>query len=210
MFALAFAQRNFGFVHNDLHSNNIMYVPTSKEFLYYNLAGTLFRVPTYGYLIKIIDFERGVCSVKLTGMKDPKFFMSDHFSANDEAGGQYNFPPFYNQKYPIIKPNPSFDLVRLATSLFWDLFPAGPSHEEYRKNPIFLFFIKWLTTEDGSSVLFGKEDPQHDRYHGFGLYKAIARYCRDNAVPRKEIMNLKMFYEVPAVPQGETALVIDA
>jgi hypothetical protein len=210
MFALAFAQRNFGFVHNDLHSNNIMYVSTEKEFLYYNLAGTLFKVPTYGYLIKIIDFERGVCSVKLNGMKDPKFFMSDHFSVNDEAGGQYNFPPFYNQKYPIIKPNPSFDLVRLATSLFWDFFPQGPAHEEYRKNPIFLFFTKWLTTEDGTSVLFGKEEPRHDRYHGFGLYKAIARYCRDNAVPRKEIMNLKMFYETNSVPQGETALVIDA
>ena len=210
MFALAFAQRNFGFVHNDLHSNNVMYVSTDKEFLYYNVAGTLYKVPTYGYLIKLIDFERGVCSVRLTGMKEPKFFMSDHFSANDEAGGQYNYPPFYNSKYKEVKPNPSFDLVRLATSLFWDFFPEGPAHEEYKKNPIFLFFMKWLTTEDGSSVLFGKENPQHDRYHGFGLYKAIARYCRDNAVPRKEIVNLKMFYETNSVPLGETALVIDA
>lgn len=210
MFALAFAQRNFGLVHNDLHSNNIMYVSTDKEYLYYNLAGTLYKVPTYGYLIKIIDFERGVCSIKLTGMKDPKFFMSDHFSVDDEAGGQYNYSPFYNPKYPEVKPNPSFDLVRLATSLFWDLFPEGPSHEEYKKNPIFLFFTKWLTCDDGTSVLFGKEDPHHDRYQGFTLYKAIAKYCRENAIPRKEITNLKMFYEVSSVPLGETALVIDA
>jgi hypothetical protein len=209
MFALAFAQRNFGFVHNDLHSNNVMYVSTEKEFLYYNVAGTLYKVPTYGYLIKIIDFERGVCSIKLTGMKEPKFFMSDHFSTNDEAGGQYNFPPFYNSKYPTIKPNPSFDLSRLATSLFWDLFPEGPKNEEYKKNPIFLFFMKWLRHVDGSSILFGKEDPQHDRYHGFGLYKAIARYCVDNAVPRKEIGILKMFYETSSIPLGETVLVID-
>lgn len=210
MFALAYAQRNFGFVHNDLHSNNVMYVPTDKEYFYYNLAGTLYRVPTHGYLIKIIDFERGVCSIKLTGMKDAKFFMSDHFSSTDEAGGQYNYPPFYNSKYPEVKPNPSFDLVRLATSLFWDFFPQGPSHEEYKQNPLFLFFTKWLTTEDGSSVLFGKEDPRHDRYHGFTLYKAIARYCKDNAVPRKELTNVKMFYETTSVPQGETAIVIDA
>lgn len=210
MFALAFAQRNFGFVHNDLHSNNVMYVPTDKEFLYYNLAGVLYKVPTYGYLIKLIDFERGVCSVRLSGMKDAKFFMSDHFSVNDEAGGQYNFPPYYNSKYKEVKPNPSFDLVRLATSLFWDFFPEGPKHEEYKKNPIFLLFMKWLTTEDGTSVLFGKEDPKHDRYHGFGLYKAIARYCKDNAVPRKELVNLKMFYETQSVPLGETALVIDS
>lgn len=210
MFALAYAQRNFGFVHNDLHSNNIMYVPTEKEYLYYNLAGTLYRVPTYGYLIKIIDFERGVCSIKVSGMKEPKFFMSDHFSSNDEAGGQYNYPPFYNSKYAEVKPNPSFDLVRLATSLFWDFFPEGPSHEEYKQNPLFLFFTKWLTIEDGSSVLFGKEDPRHDRYHGFTLYKAIARYCKDTAVPRKEVVNLKMFYEIASVPMGETAIVIDA
>jgi hypothetical protein len=210
MFALAYAQRNFGFVHNDLHSNNIVYIPTAKEYFYYNLAGTLYRVPTYGYLIKVIDFERGVTSIRVTGMKDSKFFMSDHFSVNDEAGGQYNYPPFYIGKYAEVKPNPSFDLVRLATSLFWDFFPNGPKCEEYAQNTIFQFFKKWLTLEDGTSVLFGKEDPQHDRYHGFTLYKAIARYCKDTAVPRKELGSLKSVYEVPVVPMGEVALNIDA
>lgn len=210
MFALAYVQRNFGFVHNDLHSNNVMYVPTTKEHLYYNLGGVLYKVPTYGYLIKIIDFERGLTSIRINGMKDSKFFMSDHFSTNDEAGGQYNYPPFYNSKYQEVKPNPSFDLVRLATSLFWDLFPLGPNHEPYLKNPIFIMFKKWLTLEDGTSVLFGKEDPHHDRYHGFTLYKAIARYCKDTAIPKKELINLKMFYETNSVPLGEIALNIDA
>ena len=209
MFALAYAQRNFGFVHNDLHSNNVMYIPTEKEYFYYNLAGTLYKVPTYGYLIKIIDFERGLSSIRVTGMKDSKFFMSDHFSVNDEAGGQYNYPPFYVSKYAEVKPNPSFDLVRLATSLFWDFFPEGPSCEEYAKNPIFMLFKKWLTLEDGTSILFGKEDPRHDRYHGFGLYKAIARYCKDTAVPRKELGSLRTLYETSAVPLGEIALNID-
>ena len=210
MFALAYAQRNFGFVHNDLHSNNVMYVPTEKEYFYYNLAGVLYKVPTYGYLIKIIDFERGLTSIRLTGMKDSKFFMSDHFSVNDEAGGQYNYQPFYVAKYPEVKPNPSFDLVRLATSLFWDFFPNGPDCEEYSKNQLFQFFKKWLTFEDGTSVLFGKEDPRHDRYHGFTLYKAIARYCKDTAVPRKELLTVKQLYETQSVPMGEIALNIDA
>lgn len=210
MFALAYAQRNFGFVHNDLHSNNIMHIPTDKEYFYYNLAGVLYKVPTYGYLIKIIDFERGVTSIRLTGMKESKFFMSDHFSINDEAGGQYNYQPFYISKYAEVKPNPSFDLVRLATSLFWDLFPEGPTHEEYKLNPVFSLFMKWLTLEDGTSVLFGKEDPRHERYHGFTLYKAIARYCKDTAVPRKELVSVKSLYEVPTIPLGESALTIDA
>lgn len=209
IFALAYAQRNFGFVHNDLHSNNVMYVRTSKEYLYYSWNGFFYKVPTYGFLIKLIDFERAVLSVKLVGMKEPKFFMSDHFSVDDEAGGQYNYPPFYNPKYPEIKPNPSFDLVRLATSLFWDFYPEGPNHEPYLKDPVFCLLKKWLTLEDGTSILFGKEDPRHDRYHGFTLYKAIARYCRDTAVPKKELIGLKSFYETPSIPVGESCLVVD-
>lgn len=210
MFALAYAQRNFGFVHNDLHSNNIVYTPTTKEFFYYNLYGTLYKVPTYGYLIKIIDFERGISSIRLAGMKDSKFFMSDHFSVNDEAGGQYNYQPFYISKYSEVKPNPSFDLVRLATSLFWDFFPLGPNCEDYNSNPIFILFKKWLTLEDGTSILFGKKEPRHDRYHGFTLYKAIARYCKDTAIPKKELLSLKSYYEINSVPLGEIALNIDS
>lgn len=209
MFALAFAQRNFSFTHNDLHSNNVMYVPTSAEYLYYNCGGTLYRVPTYGYLIKIIDFERGIGMLKLTGMKEPKLFMSDHFSIDEEAGGQYNFEQWYISKYPVIKPNPSFDLVRLATSLFWDLFPEGPRNLEYASNPLFQFFMKWLTLEDGTSIMFKEDDPKHDRYHGFHLYKAIVRFCKENAVPRKEIASLKTIYGVDSTPAGEPVLLID-
>jgi hypothetical protein len=209
MFALAFAQRNISFTHNDLHSNNVMYIPTSAEYLYYNCGGTLYRVPTYGYLIKIIDFERSIGMVKLTGMKEPKLFMSDHFSIDEEAGGQYNCEPWYVSKYPVIKPNPSFDLVRLATSLFWDLFPEGPRNLEYASNPLFQFFMKWLTLEDGTSIMFKEDDPKHDRYHGFHLYKAIVRFCKENAVPRKEIASLKSIYGVDSTPAGESVLLID-
>jgi hypothetical protein len=187
VFALTFAQKTLGFVHNDLHSNNIMYVNTDKEFLWYKIEGEVYKVPTYGYIIKIIDFERGTGSVRLAGMKHPKTFMSDHFALNEEAAGQYNIDPFYTSKAETIKPNPSFDLVRLATSLFWDLFPEGPAHEDYTTNPMFRALMKWLTLEDGTSIMFGKKNVRHDRYHGFELYKAIARYCKDTAVPRKEL-----------------------
>jgi hypothetical protein len=194
LFALAFAQRTFGFVHNDLHSNNIMYTKSEKEFITYSLEGQIFKVPTYGYIIKLIDFERGIGSIRVAGMKQPKTFVSDHFSPNEEAGGQYNIDPFRVQSFETIKPNPSFDLVRLATSLFWDLFPEGPKFDDYKSNPIFHTLIAWTTQEDGTSVLFGKTEPEHDRYHGFHLYKAITRYCKDNAVPRRELQNIiKLF-----------------
>jgi hypothetical protein len=127
-------------------------------------------------------------------MKQAKTFVSDHFSPSEEAGGQYNIDPFRVSSFETIKPNPSFDLVRLATSLFWDLFPEGPKFDDYKSNPIFHTLIAWTTQEDGTSVLFGKTEPEHDRYHGFHLYKAITRYCKDNAVPRRELQNIiKLF-----------------
>jgi hypothetical protein len=204
MFALAYAQRNFGLTHNDLHANNVMYNETKEEYFYYNCGGLLYKVPTYGYLIKIIDFERGVASIKLTGMKESKLFISDHFCEEEEAGGQYNFGYYYNSKFPEIKPNASFDLVRLATSLYWDLF-AEPEPE----NLLYKLFTKWLTLEDGTSILLGKKDPKHDRFHGFNLYKAIARYCKDNAVPRKEIESLRSLFQTESIPAGSVSLFID-
>ena len=206
IFALAYAQRNFAFTHNDLHGNNIMYVETVKEFLYYSHAGLNYKIPTHGYIMKIIDFDRSIGSVRLPGMKDAKVFMSDQFAVNEEAGGQYNIEPFYVPKHSVIKPNPSFDLVRLATSMFWDLFPDGPKYDGYLENPVFKLFIKWLTLEDGTSVLFHKNNPKCDRYPGFYLYKAIARYCKDT-IPRKEISELKQFIGI--IPLGEIPLMID-
>lgn len=200
MFALAYAQRNFGFTHNDLHANNVMYVPYDKEFLYYNCGSQLYKVPTFGYLIKIIDFERGIASVKVGGMKEPKVFMSDHYDLDEEAGGMYNYDAYYTSKYPEIKPNASGDLVRLATSLYWDLFP------EEDNSRLCAIMRRWLTTETGS-IMFGKKDPRHDRYHGFELYKAIVRFCKDSAVPRKEIALLKDIYGIET--GGENVLLIE-
>ena len=178
-----------------------MYVSTNKEFLYYKVGDKSYKVPTHGYLIKLIDFERGTGSIRVAGMKEPKVFMSDHFAVNEEAGGQYNTEPFFIPNIPIVKPNPSFDLVRLATSLFWDLFPEGPDNN--CKNPVYLAMMKWLKV-DGKSILFSNGNPKHERYHGFHLYKAIARFSKD-AIPRKEIESL----QTCQIPLNETFLMFD-
>lgn len=212
VFALSIAQRTVGFVHNDLHVNNIMYVSTEKEFLYYNAGGRTYRVPTFGFIMKIIDFDRSTYSVKLAGMREPRFFMSDQFDINDEAGGQYNLPPFYNSKYAEIKPNASFDLVRLATSLFWDCFPEGPLHPAYENDNLFKLLMLWTRLPDGTSVLFRNlaEKDIHERYRGFHLYKAITRYCKNTAVPRTQIERLASPYLYSErLPAGESCLVIE-
>jgi hypothetical protein len=206
VFALAYAQRNYGLTHNDLHGNNVMCVPTTSEFLYYKVDGVSYRIPTHGYIIKIIDFDRAIVSVRLQGMKDSKMFMSNQFKPEEEAGGQYNMEPFFTAGVQYIHPCPSFDLARFATSMFWDMFPEGPSYAY--THPLFEVFKQWMKQSDGSSVMFRKKMDNHDRYHGFDLYKAIARYCKD-AVPKKEISRIT-FYQIPSVPVGESFICIDA
>lgn len=208
VFALAFAQRNFGFTHNDLHGNNVMYVPTDREFLYYKHNGTCYRLPTYGYLIKIIDFDRAAFSLRLIGMKESRQYMSNQFQPNEEAAGQYNVEPFLSEKFPRIPLNSSFDLCRFATSVFWDFFPEGPMYPY--DHPLFNVFKQWMSQTDGTSVLYRMENPdRHDRYHGFDLYKAIARYCKDSAVPRVEITRLTGF-QIASVPVGQSCLFIES
>jgi len=204
VFALAYAQRTFGFIHNDLHGNNVMYVPTTDEFLYYRHHGVTYRIPTYGVLIKLIDFDRATFSVKLAGMKDPRFFMSSQFKPDEEAGGQYNIEPFYDPKCPRIGLNPSFDLARFASSVFWDMFPEGPNQKT--DHPLFEMFKHWASLPDGSSVIFRKKGDNHDRYHGFDLYKAITRYLKESGVPRKELAKFNQY--VAAVPPTARVVVI--
>jgi hypothetical protein len=158
-------------------------------------------------LIKIIDFDRANLSLRLTGMKEPRFFLSSQFQLDDEAAGQYNVVPFFTPTHPRIVPNPSFDLCRFATSVYWEMFPEGP--DVITGHPLQSVFAQWMTHQDGSSVFFRPQRDRHDRYHGFDLYKAIARYCKDSATPRRELAKLAVF-ATPSVPLGAPALYIEA
>ena len=54
----------FEFTHNDLHTNNIVYVSTEKKYLYYRYDNKHYKVPTYGRIYKIIDFGRAIYKFK--------------------------------------------------------------------------------------------------------------------------------------------------
>jgi hypothetical protein len=203
--ALAYAQRTIGFTHNDLHGNNVMYVDTTDEFVFAKHAGLCYRVPTFGKQIKIIDFDRAIVSIRLPGMKEARTFASSQFQTDEEACGQYNHEPYLVHDKPRIPPNASFDLARFATSVFWDMFPEGPDHAY--DHPLFDMMKAWMTCPDGSSVLYRETHDNHDRYHGFDLYKAIARFCT-NAVPKKELSRFRQYY-VSAIPIGVPFFSID-
>lgn len=193
--ALSAAQHWYGFVHNDLHTNNIMWVTTADEYLYYRIhkgkGSTVMRVPTYGRIMKIIDFGRATFTLPEPG----GFFISDAFYPGHDAGEQYNCEPFYDaEEGDRVEPNPSFDLCRLSVSLLESLYPERPDavkpvrvmNREGAKiytetvSGVYNMLWEWLQDDSGKNVL--RRPDGEERYPDFDLYKAIAAEVH-SAVP---------------------------
>jgi hypothetical protein len=171
----------FGFTHNDLHTNNIVWIKTEQEFLYYTRqSGEVFKVPTYGKLFRIIDFGRAIFRI------NDQLFFSDDFKSGNDADGQYCFKPLSTKVSVEIPPNPSFDLSRLAVSLFDALFPEAPADKEggvtlsseegldveETVSPLYNVLWSWMIDDDGCNVLV--EPSGDERFPDFDLYKHIA------------------------------------
>ncbi|NBO09771.1 MAG: hypothetical protein EBV30_10640, partial [Actinobacteria bacterium] len=190
--ALSVAQAVFGFTHNDLHTNNIVWTPTTEEFLYYTKrSGEVFKVPTYGKLFRIIDFGRAIFTI------NDQLFFSDDFKAGNDAEGQYSFRPLHPKPSPEVLPNPSFDLSRLAVSLFEALFPDTPENKDggamlsseeglevwETVSPLYNVLWKWMLDDAGKNVLV--EPSGEERFPDFDLYKHIAAHVH-GAVPSRQ------------------------
>jgi hypothetical protein len=172
-------QKHFSFTHNDLHTNNIMYVKTKEEFLYYQYNKTYYRVPTFGKIFKIIDFGRAIYKI------DGKLMCSDSFQTGEDAATQYNFEPYYNDKKPRLEPNYSFDLCRLACSIFDYLVDDMQSIQELEEcEPIVKLIVEWCTDDNGLNILYKNNGA--DRYPDFKLYKMIARHVH-NHTPQAQL-----------------------
>jgi hypothetical protein len=169
-FGLSVAQKNYEFVHNDLHSSNIMFKSTEQEYLYFRYKNKYFKIPTFGKITKIIDFGRATFKVK------NKLFFSDVFKKNGDAEGQYSFPYNNSLKDCKIKPNRSFDLSRLATTII----------EHFsEESQIYKLLKLWCTDKNGNNLLKFNDD--------FNLYKLIAKNVV-SAVPVKQL-DKKIFRE---------------
>lgn len=156
----------FDFQHNDLHTNNVMYIPTKKQYLYYKVNDTHYKVPTYGRIFKIIDFGRA--TFKFRGNQ----FCSDSFYKDGDAHSQFNFGRCYNKSRPVIEPNNSFDLCRLGTSLI-DFLIDELEDVNTTKDPTIVMVSEWCNDDRGRNVLWKSNG--EERYPGFKLYKMISR-----------------------------------
>lgn len=196
---LAAAQHWFGFVHNDLHTNNVMWSRTEKTHISYKIHGkgrtTLYRVPTFGYIMKIIDFGRA----SYTLPEPAGFFISDAFFPGNDAGHQYNCEPFFDSKNgKKVEPNPSFDLARLAVSMVESLWAErpptatpikimsreGPKTYAETTSALYNLMWEWMTDDAGKNIL--REPNGKERYPDFDLYAAIAADVH-RAVPSQQL-----------------------
>jgi len=173
-------QKVFNFTHNDLHTNNVMYDTTDKQYLYYCYKKKIYRVPTYGRIFKIIDFGRSI--YKFNG----KLFCSDSFQNGGDASTQYNTEPYFNDKKPRLDPNFSFDLCRLACSIFDNLIEDLEEIKNINKidNPIKKLICEWCQDDKGNNMLYKNNGVE--RYPEFKLYKMIAR-CVHNHTPQIQL-----------------------
>ena len=170
-------QKAFSFTHNDLHTNNIMYVDTEEEYIYYVYDGITYKVPTYGKIFKIIDFGRGIYKF------DGKTFCSDSFAPKGDAATQYNCEPYMNENKPRLDPNPSFDLCRLGCSIY-DFVIDNEELEEM--DDFQKLILSWCLDDNGKNVLYKRNG--EERYPNFKLYKMIARTVH-NYVPNEQLKN---------------------
>ena len=162
---LACYQKCFHFTHNDLHTNNIMYINTDEEFLYYQYKKQIYKLPTYGKIYKLIDFGRSI--YRFNG----RIFCSDSFAPGGDASTQYNCEPYLNDKKSRIDPNMSFDLCRLGCSLY-DFIIDDDEQPEYF-NDLQKVVSLWCTDDKNKNILYKKNG--EERYPDFKLYKMIAR-----------------------------------
>ena len=158
-------QKMFNFTHNDLHTNNIMYVNTNVEYLYYTVNKKTYKVPTYGKIIKIIDFGRSIYTFQ------NKLYCSDSFALDGDASTQYNFEPYINSNKKIINPNYSFDLCRLACSIYEYVINDEDTFEEMDNFQKIIY--NWCTDDNNKNILYKQNGDE--RYPNFKLYKMIAR-----------------------------------
>ena len=190
IFQLIIYQKMFDFTHNDLHTNNVMYVETNKEFVNYFYDGSFYKVPTFGKIWKIIDFGRAIFRFK------KHIFCSDSFHPKGDAAGQYNCQPYFNSNKPTLEPNMSFDLCRLGCSLFDHFFSDIQDAKSDSLSSIEKLVVEWCTDDNNKNILY--KSTGEERYPEFKLYKMIARLVH-HCTPQKQLK--KPVFEKYCVPR---------
>lgn len=174
-FSLMYLQKHYQFTHNDLHINNIMFKKTEKSFFYYKYNNIYFKVPTYGYVFKIIDFGRSIFNFH------NKLYFNDSFKKYGEAEGQFKTPFFdlyHKSTHNKLNINFNFDLCRLAITIL-DVCNYDKNITSFQ-NDFYNFIYNLTLDNDGNSLMDLDDD--------FNMYIAITNHSC-NSLPSNIIHN---------------------
>lgn len=102
----------YGIKHNDLHLANLMLTMTDKSAYYYRYKDKTYKVPTFDYCIKIVDFGRSTYLVNNVNGNNRIF------DRGQDCFGQYQYPRINGHRKAIVPDeNPWTDLVMLSHNL---------------------------------------------------------------------------------------------
>ena len=187
-------QTAFQFTHNDLHTNNIMYINTTETFLYYTYKRKIYKVPTYGKIFKIIDFGRAIYNY------NGRRLCSDSFAPVGDASTQYNCEPYMDVSKPRLDPNYSFDLCRLGCSLYDFVIDDDDNPKFY--DDLQQLIHDWCLDDNKKNILYKQNGDE--RYPNFKLYKMIARTVHNQTPESQLSRSIFKQYIVPVSTEVHT------
>ena len=178
---------------------------TDKTHIYYLYKKVYYKVPTFGRIFKIIDFGRSIYKFKT------HLFCSDSYQPGNDASTQYNTEPYLNENKPRVEPNYSFDLCRLACSIYDFIIEEDNVSEECisKLKPFARIIREWCLDDNGINVLYKTNGLE--RYPGFKLYKMIARHVHKHT-PKAQLERpefAKFAISKSNVKRGEPIIDID-
>lgn len=168
--ALVVIQKNFNLVHNDLHLSNIMLKYTKKEYLYYEYRNNIYKIKTYNFIIKIIDWGRG--NYNFNNYKSLNFV----YSSDGDAFKQYIYRKINNKGKNEIINNYCTDLAILGINLLKEnRFP--------KEGILYEMIYSWLNFEKKNKKIYNFSKINIDP---FNLYTLISKFSM-NCLPRLQL-----------------------
>jgi hypothetical protein len=109
-------------------------------------------------------------------------WIADHFGYSKVSGKFTDISGeiVFDEKKPQLEPNPSFDLSRLACSIFDYLVEDLEEIKDINKidDPITKIIVEWCLDDKGVNLLY--KNNGDERYPDFKLYKMIARHVHNH------------------------------
>ena len=163
--ALTIVQKYFNACHNDLHTSNVMFSYTEQKYIYYEYKKNIYKVPTYGKILKIIDWGRS--SYDFNNIKGK----NNVYNSDGPTFGQNIYNRINLQNKKPIPYNLSADLSLFISNLIEnDTFP--------KKGALYTYAKSLLKDKHGTSFY-------HDEFD-FNFYMDCSKYSY-KGIPNKQI-----------------------